>query len=190
MTITICRADELLGKVAALKPAAVLSIEHPGVKEGEKGYAPRLKDGTPQLILTFWDSEKVVPNGPDREQIKRGIEFVLPYVQRGENVIIHCQAGIARSAGVALGVLSALHPDETPEELINTLLALRPIAGPNILVVGIVDELTGRHGTLVQAVLDNPQLTAGRQQAASGREEWYRKQHPEKFPPLQKPPKP
>jgi len=192
MTITICRADELVDKVKALHPAAVLSIEHPGVKPGEHGYTPRLKDGTPQMILHFWDSEVPVENGPDREQVKRGIEFILPYVARGENVIIHCQAGISRSTGIALGVLAALHPEETPEELINTLLAIRPQAAPNIIVVGIVDELTGRHGKLLKAVLDNPQISAERAKAQQSRAEWY-KNNPEKCPPRVKklaPPKP
>jgi predicted protein tyrosine phosphatase len=189
-TITICRADELVDKVAALKPAAVLSIEHPGVIEGGPGYTPRLKDGTPQMILTFWDSETPVKQGPDRAQIKQGLEFVLKHIQEGD-VIIHCHSGKARSTALALGVLAALHPEETEEELINTLLAIRPTAAPNIIVVGIVDELTGRHGKLLQAVKDNAQMTAARDEAEGNRAAW-RARHPEKFPPAgtQRPPQP
>lgn len=194
MTITICRADEVVEKVKALHPGAVLSIEHPGVKPGEKGYAPRLMDGTPhsatadtpQMILTFWDTEdKRVPQGPDREQVKRGLEFILPHVAAGENVIIHCQAGISRSTAMALGVLSTLNPQDDEKTLIKKLLALRPQAAPNIIVVGLVDELTGRHGKLLKAVLDNPQFTAARAMVNLGRLAW-RQAHPEKFPPKQK----
>lgn len=182
MTITICGVNELLDKVAQVKPAAVLSIEEPGLMEGQNGYTPRLKNGTPQMILKFQDVEVPGTNGPDAEQIRRGIEFILPYAQRGENVIIHCGGGISRSTGVALGVLSALHPEETPEELINDLLALRPQAGPNIIEVAIADKLTGRHGTLLQAVLGNPQITAVRAELNKLREQVYGPQRPEKFP--------
>lgn len=179
--ITICRADELVGKVVAIKPAAVLSIEHPGVKKGERGYAPRLNNGVPQLILTFWDSEQAVPDGPDLKQVKQGLEFVLEHLQKGD-VIIHCNSGKARSTALALGVLAQLHPQESEKALVEKVLALRPIAAPNIIVVALVDKLTGRNGKLLQAVNDNPAITARRAEAEISRDNW-RKRNPEKFPP-------
>jgi len=184
--ITICRADELLDKVAELKPAAVLSIEHPGVKPGESSYSARLSDGTPQMVLTFWDSEQPVPDGPDIDQVARGMAFVMDHITKGGDVIIHCHAGKARSVAIALGVLSQLYPREDEVALVKRLLAIRPIAAPNIIIVGMVDELTGRGGKLLKAVLDNEQITIARGWAEVGRAE-YRERNPEKFPP---PPKP
>jgi predicted protein tyrosine phosphatase len=179
--ITICRADELVDKVAALKPSAVLSIEHPDVKPDESGYAPRLTDGTPQMILNFWDSEIPVPNGPDIEQVEQGMAFIMEHVTKGD-VIIHCRAGKARSVAIALGVLSQLYPHENEAALVKKLIALRPQAAPNILVVEMVDKLTGRNGKLLQAVLDNSQITAARIESNIRRDNWH-KQNPEKFPP-------
>src|SRR5665213_907458 len=75
--ILICQADEVVKKVAELKPAAVLSIEHPGVKQGEAGFAPRLTDGTPQMILCFWDAEQPLERGPDIEQVEQGLAFAM-----------------------------------------------------------------------------------------------------------------
>jgi len=181
--IIICRVDELTSKVSEVKPAAVLSMEHPGVVEGQNSYTPRLKDGTPQMILTFWDSEIPVPQGPDRAQIKQGLDFVLEHIKDGD-VIIHCHSGKSRSTAMALGVLAALHPEETEAALVNELLAIRPEAAPNIIVVKLVDELTGRHGKLLQAVLDNPQMSEARKVATANSAAW-RARHPEKFPPAQ-----
>ncbi len=189
--IIICRASELLKKVAQYEPAAVLSFEHPGVSPGEPGYVARLAengfDDVPQLILTCWDSEQEVPNGPDKGQVEKGLDFVLSHIEDGP-VIIHCKAGKSRSAALALGVLSKLYPEKPETELIDMLLTIRPQAAPNILMVQMVDDLTGRGGRLTQAVLDNPILSEQRAQAESNRRDLarerpdlYRKMFPEKF---------
>ncbi len=178
--IIICRADEAADRARDEKIVAVLSIEHPGVKEGEKGAAPRI-EGVAQMILSFWDSEEEVENGPDQRQIAEGIDFVLRHLSRGD-VIIHCHAGKARSAAVALGVLALRHPQEDAQQLIARLLAIRPIAAPNILVLAFADAVAQRGGTLVAAVLADNALTAARRDTAEGRARWQER-HPEKFPP-------
>ena len=189
--IIVCAASDLLDEIADNNPAAVLSMEHPGVSPGQPGYAPRLSengfDDIPQLVLTFWDSEQVVPNGPDKEQVRQGLDFAMEHIKDGP-VIIHCKAGKSRSAAMALGVLSKLYPDKPENELIDMLLAIRPQAAPNILMVEMLDELTGRGGKLTQAVLDNPILSEQRAQAernrrdlARERPDLYRKMFPEKF---------
>jgi predicted protein tyrosine phosphatase len=191
--IVVCRASELITKVGEIVPAAVLSMEHPGVSRGESGHAPRLADNgfddVPQLVLTFWDSEQPVPNGPDRAQVERGLDFVMQHIGEGP-VIIHCKAGKSRSTAMALGVLSKLYPEKGEKELVDLLLALRPIAAPNILMVEMLDELTGRGGKLLQAVLDHPVISQQRAQAESNRRdlarekpEIFRKMFPEKFGP-------
>lgn len=188
-TLIVCRADQLIKKVAELKPRAVLSIEHPGAQPGAHGSVPRLTDGTPQMVLTFWDSEEPCAGGPDIEQVEKGLAFVMENITKGD-VIIHCNAGVSRSTALALGVLSLLNPRASENELIDRLLEIRPIAAPNILVVGLVDELTGRGGRLLKAVAENEKITAARHKADIGRNGWlqrnpdtYRQMHPEKFPP-------
>jgi predicted protein tyrosine phosphatase len=187
--IIICRADEMVQKKEETKPSAVLSIEYPGVMPEERGAAPRLDCGTPQLILSLWDSEHVVAGGPDMEQVEQGIVFILEHISRGD-VIVHCHAGKSRSVAVALGALALLHPQKSEDALIDILLDIRPIAAPNIIIVEMVDELTGRDGKLLQAVRDHEKITAARERTEARRKEWlennpetYRKMHPEKFPP-------
>lgn len=196
--ILICRADQLPAAVEKFHPAAVLSIEHPGVAPQETGAAPRLSDGTPQMILAFWDIEATIAGGPDIAQVEKGLAFVMDHIREGD-VVIHCSAGISRSTALALGVLSILKPYKNEDELIELLLKIRPIAAPNIVVVDMVDRLTGRQGKLAAAARRNATITAARENANELRREWcakhpdtgasaaYRKQHPEKFP---KPPKP
>lgn len=190
--IIVTRADELLATLGETPVAAVLSIEHPEVEKGQRGSAPRLSDHgqghIPQLVLAFWDSEQVVHNGPDPEQVAEGLAFVLEHLKSG-TVLVHCHAGKSRSVALVLGVLAQMHPEEDEESLICRLLEIRPIAAPNILMVGMVDTISGREGRLLQAVLDHPVLTAQRGQAESNRQkmlqdrpELLKKLYPEKFP--------
>jgi hypothetical protein len=81
-----------------------------------------------------------------------------------------------------------LKPHADEKELIDDLLAIRPIAAPNIIVVEMVDQLTGRNGKLLKAVEDHPVLTAQRTATEERRQnmlknnpEMLKKLHPEKF---------
>jgi hypothetical protein len=89
---------------------------------------------------------------------------------------------------MALGALSKLYPEKPENELLDMLLAIRPQAAPNILMVEMLDDLTGRGGKLTQAVLDHPVISAQRAQAESNRRDLarerpdlFRKMFPEKF---------
>ena len=107
--IIICRANEVFKHLDQQFVAAVLSIEHPGAEQERRGAAPRLAasdhDAVPQKILTFWDSEQQVKNGPDKAQVKAGLDFVMDHINEGP-VIIHCAAGKARSTALRLAISS------------------------------------------------------------------------------------
>jgi hypothetical protein len=185
--LIITRADEVTGALAQQPVVAVLSIEHPGAVPGGKGAAPRLQN-PPQLILCFWDSEQAVHKGPDMAQVEAGILFVMEHLAKGD-VLIHCHAGKSRSVAIALGVLALQYPDHDENTLLEKLLEIRPIAAPNILIVEMIDTLTGRGGKLLAAVLKHPQITEQRRQAEDNRQamlrnnpEIYKKLYPEKFP--------
>lgn len=199
--IIITRADEMVKTLdtaandnAGGKILAVLSIEHPGVQPGAKGSAPRL-DATahanvPQKILSFWDAEQKVHQGPDLPQVEAGLAFVMEHLQKNEDgaVLIHCHAGKSRSVALALGALSLMHPEKGEREILDMLLDIRPIAAPNIIMVEMLDTLTGREGKLLQAVLDHPVIGEQRRVAEENRQsllrerpEMLQKMHPEKF---------
>lgn len=171
--ILITRADEVLEIISNADITAVLSIEHPGAVEGSKGAAPRVQDKKPQLVLSFWDTEQEVPQGPDMKQVETGIEFVLMHLSQGD-VLVHCHAGKSRSAAVVLGVLAMQYPDEGENALLEKLLDIRPVSAPNIIIVEMVDRLAGRGGKLLAAVLAHPVLTAQRAEAEAARQAYMK----------------
>lgn len=172
--IIVTRADEVIAKLQTETVAAVLSIEHPHAKDLQNGRAPRLDEHgyghIPQKILSFYDMETRVPNGPDIDQVREGLQFVMDHLAEGP-VIIHCKAGRARSVGIALGVLALVYPDMNEKEIVDMMKDMRPIAAPNILVVEMIDQLTGRGGRLVQAVLDDPVMTEHRREIEEHRQQ-------------------
>lgn len=189
--IVITRADETVKTLAEADIVAVLSIEHPGVKPGDKGSAPRIGEHgfshVPQKILAFWDSEQAVNNGPNIAQVEEGLDFVMAHLESG-TVLIHCHAGKSRSVAIALGALALSHPDKDETELLALLLEIRPVAAPNILIVEMVDKIAGRDGKLLQAVLDHPKITEQRAAAEKNRQEMLERRpellkefYPEKF---------
>lgn len=185
--IIITRADEVEKTLQEKTVAAVLSIEHPGAVPGGKGAAPRLADVT-QDILCFWDAEQVVQNGPDRPQVERGVQFILEHLEKGD-VLVHCHAGKSRSVAIAIGALAVRHPEKEETEIIDMILAIRPIAAPNIIIIEMVDDIAGRNGRLRKAIEDHPVLTAQRTQAEKNRQavlaknpDQARQLFPEKFP--------
>ena len=188
MNLIICRASEVLQTIESQKIDAVLSIEHPGAVDG-KGRAPRIQDIN-QHILCFWDVEKQdFKDGPARVHVKEALSFLSS--AQGNTIIIHCNAGKARSVGIALAwlVSESDRSDEAIRQAIETIKAIRPIAAPNLAVIEIADELLGLEGRLTQAVLDDDLFTQNREKAEARRveqmndPEFLKNFAPEKAPP-------
>lgn len=68
---------------------------------------------------------------PRLADVRRAVEFVQDHVRQGEGVYIHCKAGRARSATVALCWLIR-YRQMTPAEAQSHLLAARPHVNPHI----------------------------------------------------------
>jgi predicted protein tyrosine phosphatase len=119
----------------------VLTIEDPGTRFGLRFHRPP----HPQhLVLNFVDLDRRVPPPHDErpgfrlasvEQVADGLTFA-----RGcENLLVHCQVGIARAPAMALGVLMDRLGDE--EAAFLELQRLRPEAVPNRHVVRLIDHI-------------------------------------------------
>ncbi len=76
---------------------------------------------------------------PTIENIRQGVEFVDEHVKQGEIVYIHCKAGRARSATVALCWLIA-HRGLSPTEAQALLLSKRPHINPRLTERAVVRE--------------------------------------------------
>lgn len=124
---------------------AVLTVEDPDTRFGLRfQQTPHPK----HLVLRFVDLDKQVPPPYNErpnyrlaslEQIAEAITFA-----RGcDNLLIHCQVGIARAPALALGVLMDRLRDE--EAAFAELQRLRPEAVPNRHVVSLIDQYLGSH---------------------------------------------
>ncbi|MEM6690507.1 MAG: phosphatidylglycerophosphatase and protein-tyrosine phosphatase 1 family protein [Planctomycetota bacterium] len=83
---------------------------------------------------------------PQIEDVRRAVDFIQSHVERGHVVYIHCKAGRARSATVAMAWLMA-HREMTPDEAQRHLLDKRPHVNPNIAQRPVIQTYaTEQHG--------------------------------------------
>lgn len=76
---------------------------------------------------------------PTIENVRRGVDFIQEHVAAGEVVYIHCKAGRARSATVAMCWLIE-HRRMTPAEAQALLLSKRPHIHPRLTERAVVNE--------------------------------------------------
>ncbi len=88
-----------------------------------------------KLRLEFWDIryDTKQPNIPSVEDVQAIIEFthnnIKPIVEEKPIVLVHCEAGISRSAATAQIILEEL--GLTEQEAIAEVMRVRPQAIPN-----------------------------------------------------------
>lgn len=127
----------------------LISIGSPGV-DPPKGF----NKISHRLRLEFDDIDRP-HDDPDytlatTEHIHKTIDFISKISHFEGNLLIHCQAGISRSAAIALTVLAYLLGAGQEEKAIQMVLAARPQAMPNLWVVELADEALHREGKLLQ----------------------------------------
>ena len=97
----------------------------------------------------------------------RHIESLLAFgrmLPAGARVMVHCQAGQCRSTAGALALLAQAAGPEHAEAAMAHILAVRPIARPNMLVTELADTALGADGALIAAARRaNEWQEAGRQ---------------------------
>lgn len=76
---------------------------------------------------------------PTIENIRRGVDFVQEHIEQGDVVYIHCKAGRARSATIAICWLIQ-HRAMTPGEAQSLLLSKRPHINPRLTERAVVQE--------------------------------------------------
>lgn len=76
---------------------------------------------------------------PTIESIRQGVEFIDEHVRAGDVVYIHCKAGRARSATVAICWLIQ-HRHMTPADAQTLLLSKRPHVNPRLTERAVVKE--------------------------------------------------
>jgi len=136
-------ASQLLTSETGEAIAHIISIGEPG-STPPAGYTQ-----VPHRLRLEFD-DIVVFVLPTSEHIRQVIDFVPIISQEGGDVLIHCQAGISRSAAIALTIYAILLGAGQEEEALSLVLKNRPQAVPNIWIAQLADEALGRNGKLAQ----------------------------------------
>ena len=85
---------------------------------------------------------------PNKSTIKQIIEFAET-IEKDDNVLIHCLAGVSRSTAAALIVI--FHHTRDEKNAAMLIKAIRPQAAPNRLIARLADEYYG-HGNKLYTV--------------------------------------
>lgn len=74
----------------------------------------------------------------------------------GGRILVHCAAGISRSAASAYALLCQKMPRGTEAEALDHIYRIRTRAQPNKRLVEWADRLLDREGTMIAALQDRP----------------------------------
>lgn len=90
--------------------------------------------------------------GPTEDDVRSIIELAESLRSSAGKVLIHCEAGVSRSSAAALIMYAYWFGAGREREALERVLAQRPMARPNRLMVSLADQLLGRSGCLIEIV--------------------------------------
>jgi predicted protein tyrosine phosphatase len=138
----------------------VITLEDAGYDEGLR--VPPGK--TSQTVIQFDDTD--LTEGRGKAATKEEVKFLLMMGRKHETskLLVHCHQGQSRSAAVALGIIADRLGRGAEQRAVSALLAIRPTAVCNSLILSHADTLLCRTGELVKAWkahLDSDDKAAG-----------------------------
>lgn len=150
-SIQVCGADEV-DRFSANRLTHLITIANPGVVKQPPGWF--IGD---HLALSFGDvvSEKDArqcnTKAANSDDIRQAIVFFRAARKQQEPVslLITCDYGASRSPALAYVLLADQYGGGYESDALNTLLAIRPVAVPNLLVATFGDQLLRRNGALL-----------------------------------------
>ena len=154
--IRVCGADEL-HVYSDKRLTHLITIANPGVIK----HPPDWFSGE-HLALSFGDvvSEsdalQCKTKAASSDDIRQSIVFFRAARKQQETVslLITCDYGASRSPALAYVLLADQYGDGYEVDALNSLLAIRPDAVPNLLVVSLGDQLLRRNGALLAPLQD------------------------------------
>lgn len=118
-----------------------LSADHDFDEVVTLGYFDSFSYNRPAASTT--GDEFVFPDGPhDYEQFEAAVEYVIDALDRGDRVLVHCQAGVSRSSGVCSVVLSE-REDIPLGDALGKVRDVRSIVNPAPEIRDSMERYTG-----------------------------------------------
>ena len=105
---------------------------------------------TTRLRLLFEDEVSEARGGPTEEDVRRIIAFSARVDLATGRLLVHCQAGVSRSAAAATIVLAAQLGAGCERELAAFMRRRFPLCRPNARMLAVADDLLQREGALME----------------------------------------
>jgi predicted protein tyrosine phosphatase len=151
--------------MSTLYVCSLARLAETAAKTGASHVVTLLNDGTPvvrppsirperHLVLSVSDIIEPMDGHiiPAVMHVETLLEFVRAW-DREAPLLFHCFAGISRSTAAAFITACELAPERSETDLASALRRASPFATPNAKLVAIADDLLGRSGRMVDAVL-------------------------------------
>ncbi len=113
-------------------------------------------DATPAPFLTLPPERHLTldPKASETDMAPAILKFGHQWAASGENILIHCHRGVARSMAIAF-ILACVREKGVCEQKIAARLRIAaPHADPNVRLVSEADALLGREDRMINAILD------------------------------------
>ncbi|TAJ63225.1 hypothetical protein [Brevundimonas sp.] len=147
--LTVCGLSQARRHKRAF--GAVITVEDPGARPAQRLRFTR-KPAPAHLVLAFEDvdDDTLGIRVAAAEQVADALAFANKH--KDAALLVHCFHGVGRSAAIALAILADRFGPGAETDAVDRLLALRPEATPNLVVVALADRLLARNGALRAAV--------------------------------------
>ena len=145
--ILVCPAQHAAELSVEHRPSHVVALASPGAPATDVAAAALLR-------LCFHDIAE--PRGGLREATRADIAALIAFGQGWDGtapLLVHCQMGVSRSTAAALVLAASARPGLPEAAIAAALRRAAPCATPNPLMTGLADDLLGRDGRLIAAVL-------------------------------------
>ena len=151
---------EIALKVNQGEIAALISIADAAPFTNEM---PNEAERVPYVLRLIFDDTRLanseIYQSPSQNDVARIIYFAkfLKEKQVRGTLLVHCEAGVSRSAAAAIICLATWFGPGREGEAVNKIYEVNPRSWPNWLMIDYADKQLQFNGALINYVMDNPE---------------------------------